>query len=136
MSSTLSAAAVLACTFGGALFGIFIRGRLPENDLDDDSKDTVKLIMGLIATLTALVLGLLISSAHSAYDTQTDEVQRLGAHLIQIDRILARFGQDGTQARHLLRELVTSDIDRTWRNDRANAPSAPFQAQSEGEHLF
>lgn len=136
MTSTLSAAVVLACTFAGALFGIFIRGRLPENDLDNDSKDTVKLIMGLIATLTALVLGLLISSAHSAYDTQTGEVQRLGVHLIQINRILAEFGQDGMQARHLLRELVASDIDRTWRTDRAGAPSAPFQAQSEGEQLF
>ena len=136
MSSTLSAAVVLACTFGGALFGIFIRGRLPENDLDNDSKDTVKLIIGLIATLTALVLGLLISSAHSAYDTQTGEVQRLGVHLIQIDRILGRFGQDGTQARHVLRKLVASDIDRTWRNDRAGAPSAPFQAEAEGEQLF
>ena len=136
MSSTLSAAVVLACTFGGALLGIFIRGRLPEQDLDDDSKDTVKLIMGLIATLTALVLGLLISSAHSAYDTQTGEVQRLSVHLIQIDRILGRFGQDGAQARHLLRELVESDLDRTWRNERTGAASAPFQAQSEGEQLF
>jgi hypothetical protein len=136
MSSTLSAAVVLACTFGGALFGVFIRKRLPGNDLDNDSKDTVKLIIGLIATLTALVLGLLISSAHSAYVTQTGEVQRLGAQLIQIDRILADFGQDGAQARHLLRNLVASDIDRTWRNDRTGAPSAPFQVSSEGQRLF
>jgi hypothetical protein len=136
MSSTLSAAVVLACTFGGALFGVFIRGRLPENHLDNDSKDTVKLIIGLIATLTALVLGLLISSAHSAYGTQTGEVQRLGAQLIQIDRILANFSQDGAQARHLLRNFVASDIDRNWHNDRTGAPSAPFQVSSEGQELF
>lgn len=135
MSSTLSAAVVLACTFGGALFGIFIRGRLPENNLDDDSRDTVKLIIGLIATLTALVLGLLISSAHSAYLTQTGEVQRLAAHLIQIDRLLAVFGQDGTQPRQLLRKMIASDIDRTWRNDGSGAPSAPFEVPSEGLQL-
>jgi hypothetical protein len=136
MSSTLSAAVVLACTFAAGLFGVFIRGRLPEDHLDDDSKDTVKLIIGLIATLTALVLGLLISSTHSAYLTQTGEVQRLGAQLLQIDRILADFGQDGAQARHLLRNLVAADIDLTWRNDHTGAPSAPFQISSEGQELF
>lgn len=137
MSSTWTAAAVFACAFGGALLGIFIRRRLPAHHLDDDSKDTVKLIMGLIATLTALVLGLLISSAHSAYDTQTGEVQQLGVHLVQIDRILAQFGQDATQPRALLRKLVAADIDRTWSNDRAVPPSAaPLQARQEGEELF
>ena len=136
MSSSLSAAVVLACTFGGALLGIFIRGRLPEHDLDNDSKDTVKLIIGLIATLTALVLGLLISSAHSAYDTQTGEVQRLGAHLIQIDRILVDFGPDGMQVRHLLRKLVASDLDHTWADKHTGAPGAPFQVPLEGLQLF
>jgi hypothetical protein len=136
MSSTLSAAVVLACTFCGALLGVFIRGRLPENDLDHASEDTVKLILGLIATLTALVLGLLISSAHSAFVTQTGEVQRLGAQLIQIDRLLADFGEDGRPARQLLRKLVMADTNRTFRTDRTSAPSAPFQVSSEGQQLF
>jgi len=136
MSATLTAALVLACTFGGALLGIFIRARLPENDLDSDSKDTVKLIIGLIATLTALVLGLLISSAQSLYFTQTSEVQQLATHLIQIDRFLGDFDRDGAQARQLLRQFVASDIERTWRNDRTGSPSAPFQVVSEGQQLF
>ena len=83
-----------------------------------------------------IALGLLISSAHSAYLTQSGEVQQLAAHLIQIDRILGEFGQDGAQARHLLRKLVASDIDRTWRDDGTGSPSAPFQAPAEGLQLF
>jgi hypothetical protein len=135
MSSTLIAAAVFGCTFGGALVGIFVRRRLPPHHLDEDSKDTVKLIMGLIATLTALVLGLLISSAYSAYDRETNEVQRLGVHLIQIDRILARFGQDATQPRVLLRKLVAAELDRGWRVHGAG-PVTATPLQAEGEELF
>ena len=135
MSSNLIAAAIFASTFGGALFGIFVRRRLPAHHLDDDSKDTVKLIMGLIATLTALVLSLLISSAHSAFDTQTSEVQQLGVHLIPIDRILAQFGQAATQPRALLRKLVAADLDRTGRV-RGTGPLGATPLQAAGEQLF
>jgi hypothetical protein len=93
--------------------------------------------MGLIATLTALVLGLLISSAHSVYTQETAEVQQLGVHLYQIDRLLAQFGQDAAQPRALLRKLIEDDINRTWRKDNASGPSAPpRQARLEGEQLF
>jgi hypothetical protein len=137
MNSALVAAVIFACTFGAALFGVFLRRRLPENHLDTDSADTVKLVMGLIATLTALVLGLLISSAHSAYNAQSTEVQQLGVHIYQIDRILAQFGQDATQPRALLRKVVAADIERTWRNGLAHAPSAaPLEARREAEQLF
>jgi hypothetical protein len=137
MSSAVIAALIFGCAFGGALFGIFLRGRLPADHLDGDSKDVVKLVMGLIATLTALVLGLLISSTHSAYDVQAAEIQQLGVHVYQIDRILAHFGQDATEARAQLRRLVAADIERTWPQDRAGAAlSTPVQERMEGEQLF
>ena len=137
MNSAVVASVIFACTFGAALFGVFLRRRLPENHLDTDSADTVKLVMGLIATLTALVLGLLISAAHSAYNAQSAEVQQLGVHIYQIDRILAQFGQDATQPRALLRKVVAADIERTWRNGLAHAPSAaPLEARREAEQLF
>jgi len=49
---------------------MFLRAVLPENHLSADTKDTVKLAMGLVATMTALVLGLLVASAKGSYDTQ------------------------------------------------------------------
>jgi hypothetical protein len=137
MSSAVIAALIFGCAFGGALFGIFLRGRLPAEHLDGDSKDVVKLVMGLIATLTALVLGLLISSAHSAYDAQAAEIQQLGVHVYQLDRILAHFGPDATEARAQLRRLVAADIERTWPDNRAAAAlPTPVQMRTEGEQLF
>ena len=64
MSSTVVAVLVFGCTFLGALAGLFLHARLPVQHLDADSKDVIKLVIGLIATVAALVLGLLISSAH------------------------------------------------------------------------
>ena len=76
--STLSIGAlVFVCVFGGALLGMFLRAVLPAHHLNVDSKDVVKLGMGLIATMSALVLGLLIASAKSTYDAQRNELLRL-----------------------------------------------------------
>jgi hypothetical protein len=66
--STYSRAMVFACVFGGALLGIFLHSSLPEHHLGSDSKDIVKLGMGLVATMAALVLGLLVASAKGSYD--------------------------------------------------------------------
>jgi hypothetical protein len=61
---------VFACVFGAALFGMFLRAVLPEQHLSADSKDTVRLAMGMIATMAALVMGLLVASAKSFYDAR------------------------------------------------------------------
>ena len=65
---------VLACSFGGALAGMYLRAKLPEDHLNTETRDLVKLGMGLVATMAALVLGLLIASAKSSYDTRKSEV--------------------------------------------------------------
>ena len=83
---------VFACVFGGALFGMFLRGVLPERHLSADSKDTVRLGMGLIGTMTALVLGLLVASAKSYYDTQSSELTEMSAKIVLLDRVLAHYG--------------------------------------------
>ena len=137
MNSTLTGILVFACTFGAALFGILLRVRLPAEHLDGDSKDSVKLVMGLIATMSALVLGLLISSAHTAYEAQAAEIQQLGVHLYEIDRILVHFGPQATEARTRLRILVATDIARTWPQEQVKiAPDAPLQVRGQGEELF
>jgi hypothetical protein len=139
MSSIVVAAIVFGCTFGGALAGILLRVKLPEHHRDDNSSDVLKLVMGLIATMAALVLGLLISSAKSSYDTQEAEVQQTGIHLLQLDRILARFGQDATDARGQLRRIVLCNLEHTWPKDAVGFRSVtcdPLQAHRDGEDLF
>jgi hypothetical protein len=127
---------VFGCAFGGALLGIFFRTRLPAEHSDTDTRDVVKLVMGLIATMAALVLGLLISSAHSAYEAQQAEMQQLGTQLYQIDRILAHLGPDAAEARATLRRVVAADIARTWSNEYSGAEFAPSQERSEAENLL
>jgi hypothetical protein len=137
LNPTIVALVAFGSTFCAALLGIVIRGRLPPHHLDGKSEEIVKLVLGLIATITALVLGLMISSAQSAYDRQETELRQIGVHLFQIDRTLARFGPDAVALRDLLRRMVAGDIARIWPND-GDAPilADPMSAQMEGENLF
>jgi hypothetical protein len=79
MSSFLIAAIVFACVFGGAQTGLFIRTLVPGHHLREDSKDIVKLGIGVIATMTTLLLGLLVSSAKESFDKMSDEFTQTAA---------------------------------------------------------
>jgi hypothetical protein len=100
--------------FGGALLGMFLRGVMPQNHLSDDSKDSVKLGMGLVATMCALVLGLLIASAKTYYDTQNAELTEMSAKIVLLDRLLAHYGPETNDCRTFLRSVVERSIDRLW----------------------
>jgi spore maturation protein SpmA len=58
---------------GVTLLGGRLRRLLPEEQLSAESKDAIKLALGLVGTMTAILLGLLISSAKSAFDTTRTE---------------------------------------------------------------
>jgi hypothetical protein len=77
VSSVIVSAVVFACVFGGALLGLALRSRVPEHHLTADSRDVVKLGIGLIGTMAALVLGLLVSSAKGSYDARRGELTNL-----------------------------------------------------------
>ena len=89
MSSISVSSIVFACAFGGAMLGMSIRAQLPQPHLNPESKDIVKLGMGLVGTLSALVLGLLIASAKGSYDAQSSELTRMAARVVVLDRVLA-----------------------------------------------
>ena len=109
---------VFVCVFGAALFGMFLRRVLPEQHLSADSKDTVRLGMGTIATMAALVLGLLVASAKNFYDTQSSELTELSANVILLDRILAYYGPETKEVRDLVRGAVAHQLDLIWHQDR------------------
>ena len=83
MSSISIAAVAFLCIFGGSLFGMYLRSKLKEHHLGSETKDVVKVGVGLIATMSALVLGLLVASAKSSFDTQKSEVGQ-----IRYDRLI------------------------------------------------
>lgn len=114
MNSTTVAGIVFASAFGGTVIGIFLQRVLPEAHLRPESKDVIKLGTGLIATMAALVLGLLVGTAKSSFDSQTSGFQQLATNIILLDRTLAHYGADAKQAREQLRGTVTSMIERLW----------------------
>lgn len=105
---------VFACLFLGALMGAFLRSRLPEHHLASDSKDAIKLGTGLIGTMAALLLGLLVASAKSAFDTKKDEVTQMAAKVSFLDRVLAHYGPEASEAREMVRHTTERVTDQLW----------------------
>lgn len=114
MNAEATALLVFACVFGGSLLGMMIRSWLPENHVSGDARDVMKLGIGLIATTTALVLGLLTASAKSSFDTENAEIRSSAANLVVLDRTLAQFGPEATPIRALLKQAVGKRIELTW----------------------
>src|SRR5262245_11190652 len=94
MSSIAITSIALAVILGGAFLGMLLRAVLPEHHLSQDTRDVVKLGMGLVGTVAALVLGLLVASAKSSYDAQRNAVAQLSANIVLLDRALAHYGPD------------------------------------------
>ena len=119
-----------ACISGGALLGMF----LPGHHLSTDDKDFVRLGTGLIGTIAALVLGLLIASAKSSYDTQSTQVTHMTSNIVLLDNLLTEYGPETNALRNLLRRGVVVLADRMWRENSSDvAKVSPFAASSESE---
>ena len=114
MSALATASVVFGCSFGSALIGMLLHVRLPDGHVDADSKDVMKLVMGLIGTMAALILGLLIASANSSYNAQSSELQSLSANVVLLDRLLISYGPEAKEARDQLRNAVAAAHDRIW----------------------
>jgi hypothetical protein len=120
---------------GAALLGRRVHRYLPEDHLSDSSRDSVKLAMGLVATMTALVLGLLVSSAKEAYDTKRSEVIQMAAKVAFLDRVLALYGPEAAVARTELRAAITDAVQRIWPTDRSR-PSQLGPNEQAGDTVY
>ena len=114
MDPTVVGAVVFAFSFGGVLLGMGVQAMLPQHHLDADSKDTVKVGIGLVATMTALVLGLVTASAKSSFDAVDNTVKQTAVDILTLDRALARYGSDTKEIRHALKETIRQRIDSIW----------------------
>ena len=83
---------------------------LPQSHLTDQTKSVVTVSTGVVGTLTALVLGLLIAAASSSYSTKNQEVILIAADVIRTDRLLRRYGPETEGLRDLLRRYTTMKI--------------------------
>jgi hypothetical protein len=126
MNTTLTTLIVFGCLIAAVLVGRAIRSLLPDEHVTSDSRDAIKLAMGLVATMSALVLGLLVSSAKGAYDTERSEVIQIAAKVTFLDRVLAAYGPETANARVLLRQSVEQGIRQMWPEEmRRPADRAP-----------
>jgi hypothetical protein len=121
MSAMAIAWIVFGCVFGGALAGMVVRRVLPAHHLNQDSKDVVKMGTGLIATMAALVIGLLIASAKGSFDTQSSELHQVAADFVLIDRALAHYGPEAQDARDDIRRIVAAWLDLIWPENGVNS---------------
>jgi hypothetical protein len=116
---------VFACVFGGALGGMFLRPRVPEHYLTKETEESVKLGMGMVATLAALVIGLLVASAKSSFDTKDAELRQFSANLILLDRQLVHYGAEASGVRDLLRRYTVFKLDSTWSSEASHRVDDP-----------
>src|SRR5437762_2944617 len=114
------------CIFGGVLLGMLLQKVLPQHHLASDSKDTVKVGAGMLATLTALVLGLLVSSAKSSFDAMNAGIAQAGAKVILFDHILADYGPETKDAREQLRHTAASTIERIRSEEHTSELQSPM----------
>ena len=131
MNTTLTALVVLACLIAAVLVGRWLRRILPEGHLNADSRDAVKLAMGLVATMSALVLGLLVSSAKGSYDTERSEVIQMASKIEFLGRVLDAYGPEAGGVRAQFRGAVEGGMRQLWpgemrrpANPAANIPEA------------
>ncbi len=105
---------VFVCTFVGALVGMQLQNVVPEHHLGSDSRETVKGGIGLIATMTALVLGLVTASAKTSFDAVDTELKQTATEILTLDRLLARYGSETSDIRDGLRHALGVRIEMIW----------------------
>ena len=133
MSAIALSCITFVCISVGALLGMF----LPGHHLNSDDKDVVRLGTGLIGTIAALVLGLLIASAKGSYDTQSTQVTQMTSNVVLLDNLLAEYGPETTELRNLLRRGIAGLADRMWRENSSDVAKAhPFEVSAESDAFF
>lgn len=135
MSAPSIALIAFASIFGSSLLGMRLHSALPNQHLTAETKEVVRLGMGLIATMTALLLGLLVASAKGSYDTQRSEVILITGRVAFLDRALTLYGPEADATRQVLRRAVESAIPRMW-PDEASQAGRPDPAIPEGKELY
>ncbi|OJW29369.1 MAG: hypothetical protein BGO51_14940 [Rhodospirillales bacterium 69-11] len=121
----MGAAAIAGLVFlvvgGAALAGLALARALPCRHLDDTSRDAVRLVAGFLASLSALVLGLLVASAKANYDERNSQLHHIAADVVALDRTLLRYGDGAQEGRAVLRAALADALSRRVVDDRPTA---------------
>jgi hypothetical protein len=135
MSPGVLSCVIFALTLGGIVLGALLRTTLPQHHLSKDSQDVVRLGVGLIATIAALVLGLLIAAAKRSFDTQSGQVKQITADTILLDALLEQYGPEAQPIRVEMRSVIGPLADRLWHEKAADA-ARPFARDAKTESAY
>src|SRR6476646_7151546 len=135
MNAFAAASIVFGSLFGSMLLGMRLRAVLPPNHLSEEAKDSVRVAMASVATMSALVLGLLVASTKSSYDAKRNEVTQMAAKIDYLDRVLANYGPDTKETRALLQRLVENALVHIWPEEKKSHQAASDPSGSWTEAL-
>jgi hypothetical protein len=132
MNETVTAGLLFTLLLASSALGLFLQGRLAERHRGRDTIDAVRLVISILVTLSALVLGLLTSSVKTAFDEFGGRLRGYGADLIALDERLREYGEAADPTRALLRTYVAAAIADTWRDEPAPKGSYPTHLTAPG----
>jgi hypothetical protein len=135
MTPAVLSCVIFALTLGGIVLGALLRTTLPQHHLSKESQDVVRLGAGLVATIAALVLGLLIAAAKGSFDTQSGQVKQITADIILLDALLEQYGPDALPIRVEMRNAIGPLADRLW-HEKPAAAAAPFAMNAKAEGVY
>lgn len=110
------AAVVFACLAAAIGLGTTMSRRVAERHLTSESRDSVKLVLGLMATLAALQLGLLVNSANQSFGAERQQINALAAKIATLNRVLAVYGAEAAGTQGELRAIIESTVAQAWRS--------------------
>ena len=136
MSSTVAFIASFIAILAGSACGIWLRRHPSVAALEPGSKELIRLGAGFLATLAALVIGLMIASAKNFYDSQSTNIRQLGANAVLADQMLGKYGPEAKPARALLREGTPQTISRIWQENRGHVGGSTFVVTETAERFY
>ena len=121
---------VYVFVMAGSLAGIYLNRVLPPEQIKDETRQAVNVATGIIATLAALVLGLMVASAKSSFDTRADDVRQIAARLFILDQTLRQYGPESAEARRLLQQLTEARL-QDFRGETLESAGVPHMMDLE-----
>ncbi len=137
MTSLITAVTVAVLMFASGGVGLFLQKRLAEHHTSERSRDMIAGVVGLIALLLALVLGLLMWTAYGVFNTQQSELQTLSAKALEFDVEMRQYGPEAKNARVLLRTDLVRAHEQFWgASDAANQAYSTSYANMDTMNAF
>ncbi|CAN7153530.1 hypothetical protein LJR029_000121 [Caballeronia sp. LjRoot29] len=117
MTELETSVVVFFCLLAASGLGAFVGPLLPEEHKAHETVQLLKLVVGMLVTFAALVLGLLTASSKTVFDTTTTDIRTYAAALIQLDDSLREYGPDADAVRQILRAYTAAAIASTWAHE-------------------